>query len=97
MTPTVMPAARSAWRSSFNLYLRIHATHGKAASAHSSGPNPRALPTAATHHGGDEEVDLRAAASGGWRSGITLTDLPPPEAATDSSPVLLDAYDNLSI
>lgn len=89
MTPTVMPAARSAWRSSFHLYFRVHATHGKAASAHSSGPMARALPTAARHHGDDEEdVDPEP---NGCRIGITLSVLPPPEAAAASSLELLDA------
>ena len=88
MTPTVMPAARSAWRSSFHLYFRIHATHGKAASAHSTGLMPRALPTAAHHQGcEEEESDPKP---GGCRSGITFTGLPPPDAVA-SSPELLDA------
>ena len=78
MTPTVMPAARSAWRSSFHLYFCIHATHGRAASAHSTGLMPRALPTAAHHQGcEEEESDPKP---GGCRSGITFTGLPPPDA-----------------
>ena len=90
MTPTVMPAARSAWRSSFHLYFRIHATHGKAASAHSTGLMPRALSTAAHHQGGEEE-ETNPKPPGGCRSGITFTGLPPPDAAVASSPELLDA------
>jgi hypothetical protein len=97
MTPTVMPAARSAWKSSFHLYLRIHATHGRAISVHSRGPMARAFPSAARHHDGEEEVDPRDAVSCGYRSGMTLTDLPPPEMAEASSPELLDAYVDLSI
>lgn len=90
MTPTVMPAARSARRSSFHLYFCIHATQGRAASAHSTGPMPRALPTAARHQG-DEEEEETDPKPGGRRSGITLTGLPPPDAALASSPELLDA------
>jgi hypothetical protein len=49
----------------------------------------RALPTAARHHGDDEEdVDPEP---NGCRIGITLSVLPPPEAAAASSLELLDA------
>jgi hypothetical protein len=57
----------------------------------------RAFPSAARHHDGKEEVDPRDAVSCGYRSGMTLTDLPPQEMAEASFPELLDAYVDLSI